>query len=523
VSAIDPGPLDLEVPEFPVELLEFLTDDELGSLLTALGVAAETEGGWSLQARQQTAEDRCDELMARGQTFELLYGGAGGGGKSEWLLFHLHRMALKYPGFSGLLIRRTYKELERTAIMRSMARYDRAHCRYNATNKRWLFDNGSVIEFGYCESDQDVFQYDSAEYDCVAWDELTQFPTDYPYRYLFSRLRTSTAKAVRGLVPHVIAGTNPHRTGVAWVKPRFVDIGEWETIHDIITDFDDGDSRTVARVFIPAKMTDNRFLQRGQYLEALSLLDDATRRAIEDGSWDVVEGQFFNEWDRSLHVVKAFTPPGWWPRISGYDFGIANPAAHEWIAVGPDGELYVYREMYRKELTPKEQAQLILRSEATGERVDFRLADPSIWMRTGAGPPIAAQFAENGVVMRRANNARIDGWARLRDYLRPSRRVEGEDGKVKLLPSLFIMDNCIDLIRTLPLLVHDRKNPEDVDTEGEDHAPDALRYGVMSRPRRSSAPVEPEVNDLRRGLVPKRRATSGDVFDHPTLGRVDFR
>ena len=146
----------------------------------------------------------------------------------------------------------------------------------------------SIIEFGYCESDADVYQYDSAEYDCIAWDEITQFPTDYPYRYLFSRLRTSTALAVRGLVPHVVAGTNPHRTGVAWVKPRWVDIGEWEQPHYVRQELEDGSTRSVTRVFIPAKMTDNRFVNREAYRAALSILPDAIRKAMEDGSWDKI-------------------------------------------------------------------------------------------------------------------------------------------------------------------------------------------------------------------------------------------
>lgn len=520
MTVLDPGPLELDdvLGDDFIEMLGWLNDDELAKVLDLLQVTATSEGGWTLQPRQQTAEDRCNELMASGQTFELLYGGAGSGGKSEWLLWHLHDMALRFPGFSGILIRRTYKELERTAILRSMARFNRAHCKYNATNKRWVFDNGSIIEFGYLEADTDVFQYDSAEYDCVAWDELTQFPTDYPYRYLFSRLRTSITKSVRGLVPHVISGTNPHRTGVAWVKPRFVEIGEWEQIHKIATEIDENTSREVARVFIPAKMSDNRYVQREHYLAALSLLDEATRKAIEEGSWDVIEGQYFTDWNRALHVVTPFAIPDHWRRIGGYDYGYANPAAHEWAAVDGDGAIYVYREMYGTGMTPREQATRIKQSEAVGEQIDYRIADPSIWTHTGAGPPIASQFGDAGVHFRKANNARIDGWSRLREYLRPSRRRENEDGSVTMLPSIFFFSTCTDLVRTLPLLVHDRKRPEDVDTEGEDHAPDALRYLVMSRPMRVSSPRTDE--RVRTDIVPPRRSGTSDVYQHPVLGRL---
>lgn len=500
------------------EELLTLTDEELAAYLKIVGECQALEGGWSLQPRQQTAEDRCNELMAKGEVFELLYGGAGAGGKSEWLLWHLHHLALTFPGFKGLLIRRTYTELKRTAIDRSLGRFDRSRCRYMVTDKRWIFDNGSIIEFGFCETDRDVYQYDSAEYACVAWDELTQFPTDGPYRYLFSRLRVTVAQSIRGLTPHVIAGTNPHRTGVVWVKPRWVEIGPAEVIHDVPTVLEDGSERNVARVFIPAKMSDNRFVNQAQYRNALSLLDDATRKAIEDGSWDVVEGQYFTEWDRALHVVRPFTIPGHWKRIGGLDFGISAPFAHEWVAFDGDGNAFVYREAYRRELTPLQQVQLILGNEGPDELISYRMADPSIWTRTGAGPPIASQYIAAGMPVRKANNARVDGWARMRDYLRPSVPVDDGNGGTRLAPKLFIFDTCRDLVRTLPMLVHDEKKPEDVDTDGEDHAPDALRYALMSVAPRTRTPVaEPDVRlDIARALP---RTPSG-YMDHPDLGRI---
>lgn len=507
----------------PVELLEFLDDTELAAYLDALQICERLEGAWALQPRQQAAEDACNQLMAEGQPFELLYGGAGAGGKSEWLLWHLHHLALRFPGFSGILLRRTYKELERTAILRSLSRFDKERARYNATLKRWSFDNGSRIEFGFCDTDRDVYQYDSDEYDVVAWDELTQFPTDGPYRYLWSRLRTSVLQATRGFVPHMVGATNPHRTGVAWVKPRWVDIGPPGEVYDVDTEVDEGNVQRIRRVFIPAKMTDNRYVNQEAYRAGLSQLDPAIRLAIEEGSWDVIAGQYFDEWRRDLHVVKPFKIPGHWRRFSGYDFGIAKPSAHEWVALDGDGVLWVYREMYGAGMVPSVQAAKIRGAE--NEKVDYRVADPSIWTRTGAGPPIATQFADAGVIFRKANNARIDGWTRLREYLRCT--IPDEDpvtGEIRFLPRIRFFETCHDLVRTLPLLVHDDKNPEDCDTEGEDHAPDALRYAVMSRPMPprapSSHPADTREDRHARSVREIVRARNGNVVDHPILGRM---
>lgn len=443
---------------------------------------------------------------------------------SEWLLFHLYKLALRFPGFSGMLFRRTYGELEKTAILRSLGRFDRRFCTYNATHRRWTFDNGSIIHFAYCEADRDVYQFDSWEGDAIAFDELTQWSTDFPYRYMFSRLRTSIAKSVRGLVPHVIAGTNPHRSGVAWVKPRWIDNSLPLEVVKVESEIEgETEARFIKRVYVPARMSDNRFINASAYRQGLAQLDDATRKAIEDGNWDVIEGQYFGEWSRGLHVIEPFTIPSWWRRIGGYDFGIAAPACHLWTAFDGDGTCYVYREFYKTNMTVPEQAAAIKGAEGPGERVDYRVADPSIWNRTGAGPPISSQFTEAGIPFRRANNARVDGWVRLRAYLRPSVRYQKSEGApIVLKPKLYIFKTCPNLIRTLPLMVHDDKNPEDAGTDGDDHAPDALRYLIMSRPLQSREPARDRTpEEMREERIRARvRERSGSSEEHPILGTL---
>lgn len=488
----------------PHELAEYL------GLLEAERVARIE--AWTYLPRQQVAEDRITAGV-----FELLYGGAVGGGKSDWLLHHQYDLALRYPNFRGLLIRRTFPELRRSLIERSWEKFDRDLARYVATDHTWRFKNGSTIEFGYCERDLDVYQYQSAEYDNIGWDELTQFPTSFPYLYLLSRLRTSIAKTLRGLRPHVTAGTNPGGVGGAWVKQRFVDVAPENQPHEVTVEIPgETEPRSIIRCYVPAKLSDNPYINSSAYRSALALLPDDIRRSLEDGSWDVVEGQYFSEWRRHIHVVEPFEIPHWWTRIGGLDYGYANPFCHLWAAFDGDENCYIYREAYETGLTPSMQARRVLGMETPNEHLIYRVADPSIWIRTGAGPPIAQQYAEAGLIFRKANNARIDGWARVRERL----RVDEVTGK----PTVFVFSTCTNLIRTLPLLVYDKTKPEDLNTDGEDHAADTLRYLLMSRPNRSRRP-DPKPSTMEERMAERhqkrRRDRERGVMDHPVLGRLE--
>lgn len=493
----------------PDELLEHATDEELFAYVEALRQEILDLEEWKLQPRQERAEG-----LVRGADgfIELLYGGAAGGGKSDWLLWHFYHLAQEFPGSRWLLMRRTFKELRRSLIVRSWQKFDRSLGRYYATDHEWRFHNGSVIEFGYCESDEDVYIYQSAEYAGIGWDELTQYPTEFPYTYLLSRIRVTVAQAAMGLVPHCIAGTNPGNVGGGWVKSRFVDIGPPEVVHQVEIEIEGEDEpRLVQRAFVPAKLSDNRYIDAGQYRLALANLPKAIRLALEDGSWDVVEGQYFTEWDRRVHVIAPFDLPEFWSRARGYDFGYAKPMCCLWGAWDGDGNLYIYRELYGPGMLPEEQAKRIVgmtRRKGVREKVLYTVADPSIWARTGAGPPIADQLRDAGLPTRKANNARIDGWVRLRQYLKIDRATKR--------PKVFIFATCANLIRTLPMLVHDKDNPEDLDTDGEDHAADAFRYLVMSRPPPSrQKPKEPDTVEARIAARHKRRRRDSVLEDTP--------
>lgn len=470
--------LDLAV-EFGLtdDLLNLATEAELVALYEALEELTSHVEKWTFLPKQRVAEDHIEAGVD-----ELLYGGAVGGGKSDWLLQHFYRLSLRFPGSKWLLIRRTFPELRRSLILRSWAKFDRTLAGYHVGDHVWTFKNGSTIEFGYCEADKDVYQYQSAEYDGIGVDEVTQFPTDFVWNYLGSRVRTTVMMRAMGLHPHMAAGTNPGGVGGLWVKMRWIDPAPYGEVFTHTVEVEGSKPRKVERVFVQSKLADNPYIDADQYRVQLAGLSPKIRQQLEDGNWDVIEGQFFDEWDRDVHVIRPMHIPDWWTRIGGYDFGFAAPACFLWAAFDPDGNCYVYREHYVTRTLPSDQATAILRAEAgrpekPAERLRYRVADPSIWARTGAGPPLADQFSDCGVHMVRANNARKDGWARVREFL----HLDPDTGA----PSLFVFNTCPNLIRTLPMLVHDDVDPEDCDTDGEDHAPDALRYLLMSRPSRS--------------------------------------
>lgn len=502
------------------ELLEHASDAELDLYVSYLADEADAqdlEGGrWVLQPRQQAAENALADLDSA-MSQELLYGGTAGPGKTEFLLWHVYHACLNYPGLRWLMLRRTFSELRRSLVVRSLERFDRDECRYVITENTWKFRNGSSIEFGYAETDKDVYQYQSAEYDGVAWDELTQWPTPFCYLYLFSRVRSRISMLARGWVPHVIAGTNPGYIGGAWVKARFIDPSPPERRFIVESEVE---GEFGARIFIPGRLEDNKYINRKQYVAGLANLPKAQREALLEGSWDSIEGQYFSEWDRRLHVVDPFEIPGWWTRVRGIDYGHFAPWCCLWAAFDNDGRCVVYREGYATGLTPRQQCEWILAHQALGEKVAYSVIDPSTYAKTGVGMPIAQQYMDAGVPVRRALNARVSGWARLREYLRAEPDADGNPQA-----GLRVFSTCANLIRTLPMLVHDETNPEDLDSDGEDHAPDALRYLLMSRPPMARKPASEQPWTVEGRMAQHRKdreleRTGRKVIDHPTLGNI---
>jgi len=468
---------------------------------------------WRLSGRQQAAEGLSLEVD------ELLYGGSAGGGKSEWLLWHVLELARKHDGWHGLVLRSSFPELRRTLIRRSVERFAELPVGerpvWRAADKEWRFPNGSVIEFGYCESDDDVRQFLSAEYDCIALDEATEF-TDYQASMLRSRCRTTARKRARGIRPHMVLCSNPGGRGHKWVKERYVDpTGASEGTATIVTRLDDGreTSRTVG--FVPATAYDNPHIDPA-YIENLLQLPEALRKQYLEGSWDSFEGMYFEEFERDLidpktgertpwHVVPDFPIPAHWPRTRGMDYGYVQPYGAVWLTRDPDtGFEYVYRVQKHSGLTVSDQARTILAadklSDGRPEKIDWTMLDPSCWRRDGAGASISQQLAQSGLRCRKADNRRIDGWIAIRERLQAS-TIETPDGPYTA-PGLRIFASCEPLIDEFALAMRDKNNGEDLDKKPHnDHLLDALRYCVMAQPAKARKPPASPVSKAQRTMA----------------------
>ncbi|MBE6911863.1 MAG: hypothetical protein E7473_05000 [Ruminococcaceae bacterium] len=399
---------------------------------------------------------------------EVLFGGAAGGGKSYGQLVDALLFALKFPGSKQLILRRTLPELDKSLVRCALELYPRNIFTYKASKHEGYFRNGSIIDFGYCDSENDVYRYQSAEYDVIRFDELTHF-TEQMYVYLISRVR-----GVNTYPKQIKSSTNPGGVGHTWVKRRFIDIGPPDEEHD-------------GKIFIPSLVTDNTFLMKNdpEYIKRLKRLSKKDREALLFGNWDIFEGQYFTEWNRDVHVISPFEIPKEWRRYFVMDYGLDMLAGY-WIAIDTYGRAYVYREIYESGLIISEAARKI--REATDKEVYAYIAPPDLWnRRQDTGKSAARIFAENGVPVIAAKNERVQGWYNLKEWLAPFRDETGE-----MCAFLRIFSNCVNLIRTLPALNIDSKNPNDVANTPHEltHAPDAIRYFVAGRPVPAAMPKE---------------------------------
>ena len=389
---------------------------------------------------------------------EVLFGGAAGGGKSYGQLLDALLYALRYPGSNQLILRRSFPDLERSLVRVHLQFYPKKTYRYTASLHRGVFANGSVIEFGYCDAENDVYRYQGAEYDTIRFDELTHF-TENQYLYLLSRLRGANSYPKQ-----VKSSTNPGGVGHGWVKERFIAPAPPET------EFRAG-NRT--RIFLPSRVQDNPFLMKNDpgYLARLNELPQNQKQALLYGEWDLFEGQFFPEFRRECHVCEPFAIPKHWRRYYTMDYGLDMFAAYL-IAVDEAGNGYVYRECYESGLIISDAIRRAKEMIGSDE-IYARLAPPDLWnRRQETGRSVADYWEEAGLGLTKTANDREAGWLAVKEWLAMKPNEFG--GKA---PRLQIFSGCVNLIRTLPGLQHDTHKPNDVANEPHEltHAPDALR------------------------------------------------
>ena len=386
---------------------------------------------------------------------EVLFGGAAGGGKSYGQMVDALLFALKYPASKQLVLRRTFSELDKSLIRTSLMLYPREIYTFNSSSHTGRFKNGSVIDFGYCAAEADVYQYQSAEYDVIRFDELTHF-TENQYVYLISRVRGANSYPKQ-----IKSSTNPGGIGHTWVKSRFIDAGRrGEPFIGC-----DG----MKRIFIPSLLDDNKFLSTGdpEYKKRLLALPEREKKALLYGDWDIFDGQYFSEFSRRAHVTEPFSIPDSWRKYRTIDYGLDRLACL-WIAVSPDRKCYVYREFCESDLPISAAAAAICERTPKGEDIYATLAPPDLFSRTQeTGKTKASLFSEYGLTLTKTSNDREAGWLCIKELLRDT-----GDG-----PGLKIFSNADEIIRCLPALTVDKIRPTDCANEPHSitHAPDALR------------------------------------------------
>lgn len=418
---------------------------------------------------------------------ELLYGGAVFGGKSDFLLGDFAQDVPREYGkyWHGILFRKTYKQLEEL-ISRSKEIYPPwfPGAKWSNSDVMWSWPNGATLKMRHMDSDDDWLEYWGHSYTWMGWDELGNWASSIPYLRMKARVRCAQYP-----IPNmrIRSSANPGGPGHQWVKAYFK-IDEYPLGSVIFDAPDDSDTK---RLYVKSRLTDNKIGMANdpKYASRLNGLGSIQYvRALKDGDWNVIAGAFFPEFSADRHIIAPFEIPAHWSRIRMGDWGSAKPFAILWAAVSdgsieriPRGALVIYREWYGWNGEANTGCQKTAQEVGDGIRAmeeDDTLADevldPSAFARDG-GPSIAERMSLN---WRRADNARVarggamGGWDQVRERLKGD-----EDG-----PQLLIFHTCSHLIRTLPALQHDPHKAEDVDTNGEDHAPDALRYGCMSRP-----------------------------------------
>ncbi len=451
--------------------------------MAAAARAADPTVVWEAQPRQ-AAFIACP-------VFEVFFGGARGGGKTDAVLGDFLEHADAYgENAIGLMIRRTRAELVET-IERSRVIYTRLGWTFHEQEKMWRAPNGARLRFAYLERDADAEGYQGHSYTRLYVEEIGNFPSDKPILKLMATLRSGA-----GVPVGFRATGNPGGPGHQWVRARYIDPHPtgWRVFTDPVSGLE--------RVYIPSRVGDNQYLGEGYVSQLRASGSKELVRAWLDGDWSVIEGAFFDSWSMEKHVIAPFAIPSDWMRYRSADWGFAKPFSVGWWAVVQDdfetagnihaehnrvvlprGSIVRYREWYGKtapntglRLTAEEVADGIKERELT-DKIKYGVMDPSAFAQDG-GPSIAERMSVRKVHFSRADNKRVTekgamgGWDQMRA------RLVGDEGR----PMLYVFSTCVDFIRTVPALQHDPDKPEDLDTDGEDHVADEARYACMARP-----------------------------------------
>ena len=428
-------------------------------------------------------------------------GGSRGPGKSHAIFSQITLDDLqRVPNLKGLFLRQTGKAAKES-FEDLVARVLSNKVQYEYGNSVLRFSNGSKAILGGFKDDRDIDKYVGIEYDIIGVEEGNQLSGEKK-----EMLRGSLRTSKDNWRPRWYESFNPGGIGHGEVKTKYIlpyRLGlEKETR------------------FIPATYKDNPNLNK-EYIEYLESLEGQLGKAWREGNFDILAGQYFIEWSEKIHVVAPFEIPLDWRRFCALDYGLVTSSLG-WYAVSPEEQVYRYRELYKPNLTYTQLAEEFVSMTPSNEKIEYIAADPSIWNRDGRSEEAisGAEIFERRVReltansqnrcprLERGNNDRVVGWGVVREYLRPYQSKDPSTGKEYLTAKLQVFDTCPSLIRTMPLQVHDEHNPEDIDTDLEDHAPDELRYGMMSKPTPSKTVEEIAKKEFKEMIKRRNKGAS---------------
>jgi len=411
--------------------------------------------------------------------YETLLEGTRGGGKTDALLMSFAKHVGRGFGehWRGTLFRLTYPQLaDVVAKSRRWFHQIFPQAKFNKNDYIWEWPTGEMLFFRYGQTEDDYWNYHGHEYPWLGFEELTNWKNASFYESMHSTCRSSYP----GMPRMIRATCNPFGKGHGWVKDRFQigDVPAGRIIHE------DGKDRV--RIHSTVFENDHLLTNDPDYIKTLQALKDPNRRkAWLEGDWEIHVGSFLEKiWDAKRHIVEPFIIPASWKVWKAMDWGYAAPYAVYWFALDPDGVHYIWRELYgageKEGEGSREDAGKVARKikaieehdERLGYEYRMNLADPAIFSKIGADRSIGQIFRETGVKWQEAWNAK-------------GSRVNGAQEVIRLLAEdkLKVFSTCKHWIRTIPTLAPDDNNPEDVDTDAEDHAWDATRYGIMRRRR----------------------------------------
>lgn len=475
----------------------------------------------------------------------MLFGGAKGPGKTDCLVADAAR-DVGDSNYKALLLRRTFPRLQEI-LDRGKIIYPELGGEWRKVESRFTFPSGATITLGHCQHEDDKRTYHGREFNYIGFDELTEF-TETQYSFIIANVRRSRQDAAL----FIRATTNPGGIGHAWVKryyydtckPKkqveYIDKNKVRRMMYVPEVYIDPTAMT-SRCFVAATVYDNANIMAFDpgYVRRLELLPEIEKMRLLHGVWDAFEGQVFTELSQQVHGCVPFDIPPDWTRVMAFDWGFARPWTALYGAVDFENTLYIYREVYGlKEghvnvgvrQTNDEICEAIRSAEKPHEKINIRVADPACWsptMRANKiiGPSFQEDATKHGLFFLKADNDRIRGKQQLHQRLQMEVETEAGTGEVKReWPRMVVFNDLKHWWRTMLEMRESPKDPEDVDTDQEDHLYDCTRYLCMSRPitprRRVDIPTGTFASERRRMIRAKEFAKRHGVSMDAAYARV---